>query len=404
MNWIDIINRANRDDYIDKLDEIASILFSYKNNLSEKICLMEGKAGIVIFLIYFAKFKNDKKYHDRAYKLINEIIDAINNSDIYPTFSNGLAGIYWMIEKLLKDGLINQINVKKINHLDEYFYKLMLYDIQNMRYDYLHGAIGYGMYFFNKENDYIIDGYISDLVDKLELISEDESNKAKKWISILSVEKKERIYNLSLSHGIASIISFLSWAYSRNINAIKAKKLLDNAINYLFQNTLDEGSSISIFPSYVSISGEKKQSRLSWCYGDLGIGISLLLTSRRAADKKLENKAIEILKHTTKRKRMKENYVQDAGLCHGTAGIAHIYNRLYNYTAVEQFKEAALYWFKKTLKSACFNDGYAGFKAKRLDLFENEIGLLEGIAGIGLSILAGVSNIEPKWDQCLLLS
>ncbi|MFM7431585.1 MAG: hypothetical protein ACKO1F_17035, partial [Flammeovirgaceae bacterium] len=31
-------------------------------------------------------------------------------------------------------------------------------------------------------------------------------------------------------------------------------------------------------------------------------------------------------------------------------------------------------------------------------------GLLEGSAGIGLALLSAISDIEPKWDRCLLLS
>ncbi len=30
--------------------------------------------------------------------------------------------------------------------------------------------------------------------------------------------------------------------------------------------------------------------------------------------------------------------------------------------------------------------------------------LLEGIAGIGLAMISAVSDIEPIWDECLLLS
>lgn len=55
---------------------------------------------------------------------------------------------------------------------------------------------------------------------------------------------------------------------------------------------------------------------------------------------------------------------------------------------------------------AKFEDGLAGYKtwqgAERG--FRNEYGLLEGIAGIRLVLLAYLSDEEPTWDECLLLS
>lgn len=66
----------------------------------------------------------------------------------------------------------------------------------------------------------------------------------------------------------------------------------------------------------------------------------------------------------------------------------------------------AAYWIGRTLSMAKFEDGLAGYKtwqgAERG--FRNEYGLLEGIAGIRLVLLAYLSNEEPTWDECLLLS
>lgn len=70
------------------------------------------------------------------------------------------------------------------------------------------------------------------------------------------------------------------------------------------------------------------------------------------------------------------------------------------------FKETANYWIEETLKMAKFEDGLAGYKAwyGEKDGWRNEYGFLEGIAGIGLTLLAHISNEEPTWDKCLLLS
>ncbi len=206
---------------------------------------------------------------------------------------------------------------------------------------------------------------------------------------------------------MASIIVFLSKLYEKKIQEQKTLKLLNGAVTYLLQQQLNTKAYSSSFPNVALESREPTNSRLSWCYGDLGIGMALWQASQSTNNKEWESKAIEILLHSTKRKDLQENMVLDAGLCHGTAGIAHIYNRMYAYTGMEDFKQLANYWFDETLKMARFDDGLAGYKAWRTEKhggWTNETGLLEGIAGIGLAFISAVSDIEPKWDRCLLLS
>ena len=147
-------------------------------------------------------------------------------------------------------------------------------------------------------------------------------------------------------------------------------------------------------------------SRLAWCYGDLGISVALWHASQALGRKDWEQEAIDTILHASKRRGLVENGVVDAGLCHGTAGIAHIFNRMHGYTGLEELKEASNYWFAETLKMARFEDGLAGFKAWQGNErgWVNEPGLLEGIAGIGLALISAVSDIEPAWDECLLLS
>jgi hypothetical protein len=70
---------------------------------------------------------------------------------------------------------------------------------------------------------------------------------------------------------------------------------------------------------------------------------------------------------------------------------------MYNYTLIEEFKSASIYWFDQTLKMAEFNDGFAGYKSYfGSDNWLNRVGILEGIAGVGLSLISSVFDIESK--------
>ena len=97
-------------------------------------------------------------------------------------------------------------------------------------------------------------------------------------------------------------------------------------------------------------------------------------------------------------------------MCHGAAGLAHVFNRLFQATGDESFLMAARYWFERTLELRRPGEGIAGFSAYRPpndgqeEYWDDQVGILEGAAGIALALLAATTEIEPEWDRMLLLS
>ncbi len=389
-----------------KLTEIAAVL--QKDTItSDNINLMGGKAGIALFFFYYSKLTNKEEYADIGFKMLSDAFEEINKGFNYHTFSGGIAGVGWTVEHLVQNGFLEPDTREVLDDLDDFVFKTMMTDIRSVNYDFLHGAIGNGTYFLSRLQNSKTKAYLTQLVDDLEKLSETGDNGAIKWISVLNRDEGVKGYNISLSHGIASIIAFLSTLYEKKIHEQKVLTLLTGAIKYLLQQQLDTKKHNSVFPGVAIESQEPADSRLAWCYGDLGIGMALWKAARSTRNKEWENKAIDVLLRSTKRKDLQETRLIDAGLCHGTAGVAHIYNRMYACTGIEEFKQSANYWFDETFKMARFDDGFAGYKAWRSEEhggWANEAGLLEGIAGIGLALISAASDIEPKWDRCLLLS
>ncbi len=390
----------------EKIHEIALIFhdFTVKNNVN----LMGGDAGVSLFLSYYAKYSKKDEYAEKSINIVSDIFDEISDGYSYPTFAGGLAGIGWLIEFLAQNDFLEVNTNETIGDLDEHLYSIMIKEMKQNKFDYLHASGGIALYFLKRDSLLDRNKYISEFVDLLALSSIKKENH-NKWISSIFVgyDKEEDVYNLSMSHGIASIISILLKIYLKGINKDKVFELLKGAINYLLINQLDITDNISYFPDSVSLIDTKGHStRLAWCYGDLGISVALWNASIALNDKALEQKAIEILLHSAKRKNLTENYVMDACLCHGTTGIAHIFNRMFINTGISEFEEASEYWFNETLKMAKFEDGLAGFKSWRTEErgWKNDYGFLEGIAGIGLALISAISDIEPSWDECLLLS
>lgn len=351
---------------------------------------------------------NDESY-ETGVEIISDIFEKINAGYKLPTYSSGIAGAAWTIIHLQENDFLDLDCDNTLVELDNYLYQSMNYYIEENKFDYLHGAIGIGLYFLKRyqttKRTELKNIYKSDLIILLNYLIksaiEDKQSKGVKWESYEGIDKDQLVNNFGLAHGIPSIIYFLNKTNQLYIEANKAGILLNKSIKYLLHNKLDE-KHISVFPTMISKKGTISPSRLAWCYGDLGIA-SVLSQNK---DSLIYREAESIFLKSTKRTDLEINGVIDAGICHGAFGIAHMYNRKFQITKNTAFKEAALYWLSKGVGMAVYTDGYAGFK-KWTGFDEkwiNELNLLEGVAGIGLVIISMISNIEPKWDECLLLS
>lgn len=409
MNWSPIVDQKNAAPYQEKLSEISAALLEKTEALAGNIGVMGGKAGVALFFFYYAQLTQEEKYVDFAHQVINEIFDEINKEFSIHTLAGGLAGVGWMMEHLVQNDFVEADTDEILESLDPFLYKAMIFDIEKGNYDFLHGAVGSGTYFISRLAKKDSETYLKELVDHLDKVSHkfDDLDGAIAWLSQLDREKETEGYNLSLSHGLASIIVFLAKLLEKDIYTEKVSYLLDGAVRYMLAHRLDTKKFQSNFPSWIGTDYPPAHSRLAWCYGDLGISMALWQAGQSAKNKEWKEVAINTLLHSTNRKDLKENAVIDAGLCHGAAGITHIYNRAYHYIGNDKFKETALYWLEQTLKFATYEDGNAGYKAWHTDKYGGwvaEAGLLEGVAGIGLMMISMLSDIEPGWDRCLFIS
>ncbi len=388
-----------------KLDQIAEEIYLMPDK--NDIGLLTGNSGIVLFLAYYSKFNNDAKYAHKISELIGENLKIIEEGYNYDSFCSGITGFLWSLTHLVKYNFLDKEETLDIlNETDEFIYKCMMTNVDAKKFDFMHESIGIGIYFLERVKDNPMSKkYLEDLINGLELSCEKEEDGGLKWVSYNHTENK-LVFNLSLSHGIASIIEFLGKAYKKNIYKEKVKFLLNGSIKFLLNHIKDPLLNGSYFPSWVYDNEAMEKSRLGWCYGDLGIAMVLYQTGEILKDDSLKEISIKIMTFNSERRILKSEYVVDAGICHGTAGIAHIFNRMYKYTGKEKYKETSDFWLKETLKMARFEDGVAGYKAwhSTVTSWVKEYGILEGVAGVGLSFISAISDVEPSWDECLLLS
>ena len=108
--------------------------------------------------------------------------------------------------------------------------------------------------------------------------------------------------------------------------------------------------------------------------------------------------AIKVLLNSTSRRVSSDTRIEDACICHGSAGLALIYYYAWLNTGHDKFFETARYWLRITMD-------YAGenfeFLFKGLDGFESKNNLLEGSAGVGLVLPSMLEGHLPGWEKAL---
>ncbi len=181
-------------------------------------------------------------------------------------------------------------------------------------------------------------------------------------------------YDCGLAHGVPGIAAFLARAGSP-LARDAARWVETQACAGRFPSKIssrvdDRGLS----PGAEGRRGVIEPARTAWCYGDPGVAIGLWQTSPELA-------------HATARAAAgRTETVTDAGLCHGAAGLAHVYNRCFHASGDAAFADAARAAYAQAL--ALPRPADAGF--------------LEGAAGLGLALLAATTTTEPAWDRRLL--
>ena len=215
------------------------------------------------------------------------------------------------------------------------------------------------------------------------------------------------LYNLGASHGMAGVLAVLGEACRAEVAGVRARRLLEGAVPWLLARR-EEPARGFLFPHFFHPDVAARPSRLAWCYGDPGMAATLLVAARGAGEPAWEREAAAIALHAAGRT-AEVSGVRDACLCHGAAGLGHLFNRLYQATALEPLAAAARAWFERALDLCEPASGVGGFRAWATDLagvsgWRDDPGLLEGAAGVGLALLAALSPIDPEWDRLLGVS
>lgn len=359
--------------------------------------------GISSYILFQYHFYIIFKTGDRPLiSSLKKLYNLIPNAEIGLSYSTGLPGVFNVLNYLNEKNFIDEGYKDAEQLFSQLFCEKILYDIEKLNLDFLHGSSGILMYLTNRRYSLEFLLNITNLYfEKLKIY---ENNLIAFPCHNFEISAPDLGINLSLSHGNSAIICVLSKIFQQT-NNIKIEIIINNIFNsYFIIKEIPHNRVLSLYP-HTSI--DLNESRMAWCYGDLGIACAFWQAGKTFNNAEWKQEAVSIMLNSSKRRDLKENKIIDAGICHGTAGIAHIFNRFYKETHIKEFDDARWYWLNETLNMAKFDDGLAGYKSFYGNQgWRNEFGLLEGIAGIGLVLLGFLTDDleDLSWDRCLLLS
>ena len=394
------------------LNDLGNILIKNNSILKDDFLLSSGKIGASLFLYYSGRYlRNDKflkfsyYYFEESFSAISSFGEKIKGKTLY----GGYTGALWLYQHYINRGFVQyDENTKEtFDVFDELIRKELFVEKQTKNYDLLYGLLGYGVYFlernkFSPQNNRLDD--IVNILDEIALKKEYGTTWEDRFDR--KENKDKELINLGFAHGIPSIIVFLAYVYNETGN-IKALNLIYQSVNFLKKNELDISKG-SLFSFHILDNQPfNYPSRLAWCYGDLGIGYAILKTGILISDKSYIKYGERILIHLTNKHIKDETTgVKDAGFCHGASGVAHLFNKAFQYTNNKSFKKASEYWIEVTLKMQNNDGSYSRChyidKEKKWH-FETDNGLIEGAGGIGLSMISYLEPNELSWDLCFLL-
>lgn len=363
--------------------------------------LLDGSTGAALFYAYYSALTGRDEHLDRVHRIVSEAMDALATRALAPAHCGGIAGIAWCLHHLVERGLVEAAD-DVFAAVDDVLCRALVHDVHVGARDVLHDGLGAMLYLGERA---AAPGVRASLVTALEELerSATRDERGVRWI-----DERTQTYNLGLAHGNPGILALVAHLHRSGVAPARTATLLADGVRWLRSTRFPDPGAGSHFPTAVDACGHATHltaSRLGWCYGDLGVAVSFLDAGVALDDRTLVADAVELLHHTSARRTAEDGQVNDAALCHGSMGIAQIYRRAYHVTADPTLLAAADRWIDHGLALGTWADGAAGFKYCMAHGYVPMCSLLQGVAGIGLALIAAIGPAsESAWDRSLLLS
>ncbi|WP_371476672.1 lanthionine synthetase C family protein [Kitasatospora sp. NBC_00315] len=213
------------------------------------------------------------------------------------------------------------------------------------------------------------------------------------------------VANCGLAHGITGPLALLSLAHADGPAVAGHTEAIRRAASWLAAQHVDTARG-GAYPAVVAL-GEgapaPSSARDAWCYGSPGVARALWLAGTALDDPGLTDAATAALRAVLGRP-VPWRRIDSPGFCHGVAGLLQVTLRFAAESGDEEIGAGARRLVGQLLGAYRPRSRF-GYRSIESDgTREDRIGLLEGVPGIALALLAAATPEPPAWDRLFLLS
>jgi len=412
--WRPILSGTTAQQALHAVDAIAESIPSIAQPPGERDpSLANGQAGLALLYTWLARTGRMPQAGVHASQYLEAAIEEVATRPMDASLYGGFPGVAWAAE--LVDDLLDPDAEDRNEEIDDALLGLLSRaHLWPAPHDLVVGVTGLGAYALQRYPRPSAIECLHLVVERLYEPAQRDDHGIYWWTppaGILHPDSRKEYpsgrADLGLAHGAAGAVALLGGICGAGVEPERARPLLGGAVSWLLAHSLATEAGPT-FPIWLAPGFQPSPARCAWCYGDPGIAAALLLAARGVGAPAWEQAAVALACRAAQRPPERTG-TRDACFCHGTAGLAHIYNRMYQATGEPELGHAAVYWLGRTLdfyRAARANGGswVRGSRDRAEEGPWTGTGLLEGAAGVALVLLAATTPVEPGWDRMFLVS
>jgi lantibiotic biosynthesis protein len=411
-SWRPILAGTPAQQALQAVDAIAESITSLPGERGSS--LAGGQAGLAVFYTWLARTRRAPQAEVLARRCLDQAIEAVSTRAMNASLWGGFTGVAWAAD--LVGRLLDPEAEDRGEAVDDVLLRLLSRtDPWSAPYDLVVGLTGLGVYASQRRPRPLAIECLRRVVERLHECARYDEHGLYWWTPPAEIHQKSREQypsgrvDLGVAHGVAGVIALLGGLCGAGVEQATVRPLLEGAVRWLWAHSVPAEAGPT-FPVWVAPGGQAWPARCAWCYGDPGIAAALLMAARGVGDAGWEQAAVALACRAAERPASQTGVV-NAGFCHGAAGLAHLYNRLYQATGEPKLRRAGLYWLERTLgfyRRARDNGGswvQGSWDPARRELWTwTGIDVVDGAAGVALVLLAAATSVEPAWDRMFLVS
>lgn len=284
-------------------------------------------------------------------------------------------------------------------------------------FDLISGLSGIGAYLLQRLDHPLPGGALRGLLAALAGLLGD-SGEPRRWHTpadrtgdTLLEEFPRGNYNCGLAHGVPGPLALLSVAAVEGVEVAGTRTAIDTAARWLSRHRTEDAwgpdwpSAVGLGTGRGAVTAPAKVpplSRAAWCYGAPGVARALWLAGQALDAAEYRDLAVAGIRAALARPPERRG-ITSPTFCHGTAGLCMIALRFADDTGYSDLAAGAEA-LTADLLAAYRPDSLLGYcNVEPGGNLVDQPGLLDGAAGVALTLLATVRPMPAAWDRMFLL-